>query len=103
MKIDDSNKDCNNNRPIGSGILVLIFGVVFFLSGSFYLITEKPVTIEKDLLLKIFLIVIGLLLIIWAIERLKNNTGEWFKVGRNTIEFLIAVVSAIVAIMALIN
>ncbi|WP_298541415.1 hypothetical protein [uncultured Aquimarina sp.] len=93
----------NDNRPKGSGILVLIFGIVLLSIGSYYLILSNPIPVDKDFLLKVFLIVNGILLIIWAIERLYNSKGGWFRVGRDTIQFLIAVISAIIAIMALVN
>ncbi|MBW1296010.1 hypothetical protein [Aquimarina litoralis] len=93
----------NDNRPKGSGILVLIFGIVLLFTGAYYSISNTPIPIDKDILLKVFLIVNGILLMIWAIERLYNSKGGWFRVGRDTIQFLIAVISAIIAIMALVN
>lgn len=93
-------KESNDNRPIGSGVLTLVFGIIFICAGAIILIWKKTLDFIKENLLTTFLLVNGFLLIIWSFQRFRQEYSKW-DVGRDTIRFVMALVSTLLAIIAL--
>jgi hypothetical protein len=87
--------------PKGSGYFAASIGLVFLvvLAVSFF---EDLKNLPPDWLLRIWLLFAGVILVGWGANRIKNGRPSWV-IGQETLNFVVAVVGATIAIFALLK
>ena len=91
----------SEEKPKGSGYFSLFVGIVFALAliGSFVVDLR---TISPYWFFRSWLVFASTILVIWGVRRIKSGRNDW-TVGQSTLNFVVGVVGATVAIFALIT
>jgi hypothetical protein len=88
-------------KPRGSGYFAMGWGVVFFLLiiGSFFVRVDE---LSPDWIMRVWFLLVGVILILWGINRVKTGRDDR-TIGQNTINLVIGIVGATIALLALLN
>src|SRR4051812_9574985 len=89
-----------SEKPKGSGWFAAGSGVVFLLAfvSSFVWDLSK---IPPYLIFKAWLLIATAILLGWGIRRIRTGRDDW-TVGQNTINFVVAIIGATMAILAIV-
>lgn len=86
-------------RPKGSGWFSAGVGVIFlalFISSFKWDLSRIP----PYLLFKAWLFIASALLVTWGVRRIQTGENNW-TIGQNTINFVVAIIGATIAILAI--
>jgi hypothetical protein len=94
-------KGTMSDKPKGSGYFSAAFGVLFFVAflGSFFISMKD---IPPDWILRAWLVFVAAILIGWGFNRIKRGRPDR-TVGQNTINFVIGLVAATMALLSLLT
>lgn len=87
-------------RPKGSGYFSLGVGIFFL----FVLLASLDVdlrTVSTEWLLRFWLVFAATILVVWGVRRIATGRDDW-TVGQSTLNFVVGVVGATVAIFAIV-
>ena len=89
-------------KPIGSGYFALICGLLFFVAlvASFFV---DRTTVDPYVAFQVWLVFAALILCIWGAVRVRTGNSKDYRIGQETLNFVVGVVAATFAILALIN
>jgi hypothetical protein len=91
----------SDDKPKGSGYFSLAVGVVFALAlGASFVIDLR--TISPYWFFRSWLVFASVILIVWGARRVQDGRDDW-TVGQSTLNFVVGVVGATVAIFALLT
>ncbi len=93
-----------SSRPKGSGLFVTVVGVTFMAAAFWGRVNGfNFYSYYSDEILTYWLFFVGAVAVYWGIFRLAVGTGgkEWFVVGQKTLAFVIGLVAATFALVAL--
>jgi hypothetical protein len=85
-------------KPKGSGIFAVVFGLLALLASFQHGLTKIP----PDLLVKAWLLFVAAILIGWGANRIRVGSKN-LTVGQDTINFVVAIMGATFALLALFN
>jgi hypothetical protein len=88
------------NKPRGSGIFAIIFGVLFFIA---LFCTPQILKISPVFILKTWFGFVGAILLWWGVYRVWTTTSDSFAVGQDTINWVVAIFAATLALLDIVN
>ena len=98
-----SDKDKEKDKPIGSGYFSLLIGAVFLIFAIFALIYRIEIPRDPRLVLNVWIIVAGLIMMMWGIKRIvKSTRRKDYDVGQPTINMVVALTAVAFTIWAVI-
>jgi hypothetical protein len=87
-------------KPKGSGWFAAGAGVIFLVAFVCSFVWDLS-KIPSYLLFKVWLLIATAILLGWGIRRIQNGRDDW-TVGQNTINFVVAILGATIAILAIV-
>jgi hypothetical protein len=92
----------SDGKPVGSGYFALVSGVLFLFAfiGSFFIDRAK---LDPYVALQVWLVFSAAILVVWGGVRVRTGNGSDYRIGQETLNFVVAIAAATFAIIALIK